>query len=205
MSQDAGLALARIAEQVKQQVAKAQELQMVLLSTQVEGTAADGQVVVRVGVNGAPVAIELDPKVMRMAPDELARAITSASSEATSALERRSQDLVAQMQQIDMQAIVRDLQRQFEPPPPVPTPEADEFATSFPATLIEEAERARAELAEAALVDDDRPKGVSIDYGSPASSATPTAGPGGGTPRGIDTGVDDGIDDGWYDDGPAQR
>lgn len=192
MSTDAGLALTRMAEQVKQQVAKAQELHMVLLSTQVQGTAADDQVLVRVGVNGAPVAIELDPKVMRLAPEELAKAIVTASNAATAALERRSHEVLAQIEQVDMHQFVRDLQRQFEPPAPVPTPEADEFVTEYTTTLEAEAERGREELATDVRDEGRRAPGVTIETGPEGRTDPPTA--------------DEPDDSGWFaDDGAAGR
>lgn len=79
-----------------EQMSSLHELQDSLAELVGEGTAADGYVVVRVDHSGMVSAVELNPRAMKMASEDLSAAIVEAGQQAANDLATKAQNLFSE-------------------------------------------------------------------------------------------------------------
>jgi len=93
--------------QLKEQLDSFQSQRDAVAALVGEGTAADGLVTVRTGAGGALQDLELDPRAMRMASQDLRDAILEASRNAAASYQEALSDIVPTMP-VDVDKLVRD-------------------------------------------------------------------------------------------------
>jgi DNA-binding protein YbaB len=93
--------------QLKEQLDSFQSQRDAVAALVGEGTAADGLVTVRTGAGGALQDLELDPRAMRMASQDLRDAILEASRNAAANYQEAFAEIVP-VQTMDMDKLVRD-------------------------------------------------------------------------------------------------
>jgi DNA-binding protein YbaB len=93
--------------QLREQIESFQTKREAVAALVGEGTAADGLVTVRVGAGGALQDLQIEPKAMRLASQDLRDAILEASRNAAANYQEAFAEIVP-VQTMDMDKLVRD-------------------------------------------------------------------------------------------------